>query len=132
MWRTGFPTITQDEYRHGWCARYLREAKEDLKIAEGVGDTSLAMSMGLMAAKKAQTALYYALGDPIWMEPIVRVKVETPTSPRMDPLLRCLVSIERSIRSLSALMKSMEEKEVLRRVKAIIEVSEALISLYAS
>ncbi|MEM3692904.1 MAG: hypothetical protein QXI39_02640 [Candidatus Bathyarchaeia archaeon] len=122
--------IRQDEYRRGWCLRYLREAKADLRIAENARDPSLAVNMGLTAARKAQTALYYALGDPMWIDPLVRAKVETVNLTTKDPMLRCLLSIERSLRSLSTLMKSMEEKEVLRRVKAIIEVSETLISLY--
>lgn len=123
-------SLAQDEYRRGWCARYLREAKADLRIAEEAEGASLAIEMCLVAARKAQTALYYALGDPAWMEPLVKAQAEERSLPGADPVLLTLISLERALRGLSFRATYMEKSMALSKAKAIIEASERLIDVY--
>jgi hypothetical protein len=80
-----------DQYRRGWALRYLREAKAELEAARKM--PYMAPSLVLEAVRKARNAIYYSLGDPAFIEGIVREtaeKMQTIT----DPVLKCLVEIE--------------------------------------
>ncbi|MFQ6067970.1 MAG: hypothetical protein ACE5KD_00345 [Candidatus Bathyarchaeia archaeon] len=86
------------DYRRGWALRYLREAKAELIAAQKT--PSIAHSLILEAMRKAQAAIYYSLGDPAFIESIV-YQAFYNRQPVNDPVLKCLIEIERTIQRLS-------------------------------
>jgi hypothetical protein len=87
-----------DEYRRGWAFRYLREAKAELEAARKI--PYMAPSLMLEAIRKARNAIYYSLGEPAFIEILVREeavkgKVES------DSILRFLVEIEEMVQQLA-------------------------------
>lgn len=86
-----------DEYRRGWALRYLREAKAELEAARKM--PYIAPSLVLEAMRKARNAIHYSLGEPAFIENIIKEnnkKIETIG----DPVLRCLVGIEETVQQL--------------------------------
>ncbi|MQK95314.1 aminotransferase class I/II-fold pyridoxal phosphate-dependent enzyme, partial [Escherichia coli] len=71
--------------------RYLREAKAELEAARKM--PYMAPSFVLEAVRKARNAIYYSLGEPAFIENVVKEAVEKMQF-RNDPVLRCLVEIE--------------------------------------
>ena len=65
-----------DEYRKCWALRYLREAKDEFKIAKKNGK---ALNLIFDAVRKAQVAIYYSLGEPYFIENIVQEALENPS-----------------------------------------------------
>jgi len=86
-----------DEYRKGWALRYLREARAELEAARKM--PYMAPSLVLEAVRKARNAIHYSLGEPAFIENIIR---ETSEKTQMlgDPVLRCLVGIEEMVQQL--------------------------------
>jgi hypothetical protein len=87
------------EYRKGWALRYLREAKAELLAAQKT--PSIAHSLIIEAVRKAQAAIYYSLGDPAFIESIVYQAFSSQKKTSNDPVLNCLIEIERTIQVLS-------------------------------
>jgi len=86
-----------DEYRRGWALRYLREAKAELDAARRI--PYMAPSLVLEAIRKARNAIYYSLGDPSFIEIVIREAAEK-TQAIDDPVLRFLVEIEEIMQQL--------------------------------
>lgn len=80
-----------DEYRRGWALRYLREAKAELEAARKM--PYIAPSLLLEAIRKARNAVHYSLGEPAFIENLVKDTDEN-TQTIGDPVLRCLMGIE--------------------------------------
>ena len=57
-------------YQKGWAVRYLREARAELIAAEKT--PYMAAGFIMEALSKAQAAIYYSLGDPAFIAPIVQ------------------------------------------------------------
>jgi hypothetical protein len=115
-----------DDYKKGWAARYLREAKADLVTAEKTPAPLVAISMATLAMKKAQAAVYYSLGDPLYLDPMIRQIAEEET-PVHDPLLHCLVKIERKIRARSEMTETLTKEETLKEAGRLIEVATDIV-----
>ncbi len=66
-----------DAYRSGWAHRYLREAQAELEAAQKIPY----MASGLMveAIRKARSAIYYSLGEPAFIEVLIREELVKPT-----------------------------------------------------
>lgn len=89
-----------DPYRKGWALRYLREAKSELEAAHKL--PYMAPSLVLESIRKARNAIYYSLGEPAFIEIVIReAKERTQTSPITDPILKGLVEIEEITQKLS-------------------------------
>ena len=89
-----------DEYRKGWALRYLREAKAELEAARKI--PYMAPSLVLEAIRKARNAIYYSLGEPAFIEILVREEVtKNPTT--NDSILRFLMEIEAIVQQMSQL-----------------------------
>jgi len=89
-----------DPYRKGWALRYLREAKAELEAARKL--PYMAPSLVLESIRKARNAIYYSLGEPAFVEIVIReAQEETQTAPITDPVLKGLVEIEETIQQLS-------------------------------
>ena len=89
-----------DEYRKGWALRYLREAKAELEAARKM--PYMAPSLMLEAIRKARTAIYYSLGEPAFIEILLREEVvKNPLT--NDSVLRFLMEIEGIVQQLAQL-----------------------------
>ena len=89
-----------DEYRKGWALRYLREAKAELEAARKI--PYMAPSLVLEAIRKARNAIYYSLGEPAFIEILVREEV-MKNSATNDSILRFLMEIEAIVQQMSQL-----------------------------
>ncbi|HMK95322.1 MAG TPA: hypothetical protein VK536_07990 [Candidatus Limnocylindrales bacterium] len=89
-----------DQYRKGWALRYLREAKAELEAARKI--PYMAPSLTLEAIRKAKNAIYYSLGEPAFIEILVREEVmKNPAT--NDSILRFLIEIEAIVQQMSQL-----------------------------
>ena len=89
-----------DGYRRGWALRYLREAKAELEAAQKM--PYMAPSLMLEAIRKARSAIYYSLGEPAFIEILLREEVlKNPLT--TDSVLRFLMEIEGIVQQLAQL-----------------------------
>jgi hypothetical protein len=87
-----------DIYRKGWALRYLREAKAELEAARKI--PYMAPSLVLDAIRKARNAIYYSLGEPAFIEVLIRDEAGK-NKPSNDPILRFLIGIEGAVQQLT-------------------------------
>jgi len=112
-----------DQYRRGWALRYLREAKAELEAARKM--PYMAPSLILEAIRKARNAIYYSLGEPAFIENVVREAVEKMQFGN-DPVLRCLVEIERMMQQMAQLEEVNEEKAV-KQADSLIQLASEIV-----
>lgn len=86
------------DYRRGWALRYLREARAELEAARKM--PYIAPSLVLEAVRKAQNAIHYSLGEPAFIENIIK-ETNGKTQTIGDPVLRCLVRVEKMVQRLT-------------------------------
>jgi len=89
-----------DEYRKGWALRYLREAKAELEAARKI--PYMAPSLVVESIRKARNAIYYSLGEPAFIEVLLREEARK-VKPSNDSILRFLVEIEGMVQQLAQL-----------------------------
>ena len=116
-----------DDYRKGWALRYIREAIDELKTYR---KTSRPLDLVVDAARKAQAAIYYSLGDPASIESMVN-EISNKTNSVENPVLRCLVDIERALQQMENLPVSASE-EALRKTDEIIWIASKIVGLLTS
>jgi len=112
-----------DRYRKGWALRYLREANAELEAARKI--PYMAPSLVLEAVRKARNAVYYSLGEPAFVEIVVREEAEK-TRPITDPVLRFLVEIEEMMQQLTQLGEVDEEK-IMKRADNLVELASDIV-----
>jgi hypothetical protein len=89
-----------DQYRKGWALRYLREAKAELEAARRI--PYMAPGLVLEAIRKARNAIYYSLGEPAFIEILVREEaLKNPAT--NDSTLRFLMELEALVQQISQL-----------------------------
>jgi len=116
-----------DDYRKGWALRYIREAKDELRTSrQALGSISLIVD----AARKAQAAIYFSLGEPSSIESIVNEVAEGARTVG-NPVLRCLVEIERRLQKLETLPASASE-EALEEADEIVMIASGIVDLLTS
>jgi len=115
-----------NNYRKGWALRYLREAKAELTAAQKT--PYMAPGLVLEAMRKAQAAIYYSLGDPAFIEAIIRQTMYTKQLVE-DPILRLLVEIERTVEQVAATPRSDNEK-VMDQVNELIQLASEIVELF--
>ena len=115
-----------DGYRKGWATRYLREAKAELTAAKKT--PYMAAGFILEALTKAQAAIYYSLGDPAFIVPIVHEKLRTGEQVE-EPILNFLVEIEKTLQQLAHNPKTDNEK-TMEHVNDIIEFTSEIVELF--
>ncbi len=113
-------------YRKGWATRYLREAKAELTAAKKT--PYMAAGFILEALTKAQAAIYYSLGDPAFIVPIVHETLRTREQVE-EPILNFLVEIEKTLQQLVHNPKTDNEK-TLEHVNDIIEFTSEIVELF--
>jgi hypothetical protein len=115
-------------YRKGWALRYLREARAELLAAQKT--PSIAQSLILEAMRKAQAAIYFSLGDPAFIESIVyQAFFAQQQLPNDDPVLKCLIEIERTIQKLSQTSDS-ELPQTIKQVDDIVQIASDIVELF--
>ncbi|MCX8170521.1 MAG: hypothetical protein N3E47_00920 [Candidatus Bathyarchaeota archaeon] len=117
-----------DEYQKGWALRYLREAMDEIKMAKR---DRRALSLAVDALRKAQAAVYYSLGEPFFIEKIVEETVESETQPE-NPIIRCLVSLEKSIKRLEHILETYGDTAILEETDRIVSLASKIVNLLTS
>ncbi|MEM0058374.1 MAG: hypothetical protein QXG58_00550 [Candidatus Bathyarchaeia archaeon] len=112
-----------DPYRRGWALRYLREAKAELEAARKL--PYMAPSLVLEAIRKARNAIYYSLGDPAFVENIVREAMEKAQVVN-DPILKCLVEIEEIMQQMTQ-VEEIDEKKAIKQADSLIQTASEIV-----
>ena len=115
-----------DDYRKGWASRYLREAKAELTAAKKT--PYMATGFIIEAFTKAQAAIYYILGIPAFIVPIVHETIRSRQNIE-EPILNFLVEIEKTLHQLAQDSKADEEKTI-EHVNDIIEFASEIVELF--
>ena len=120
--------VMMDGYRKGWALRYLREAKAELTAAQKM--PAMAPNLILEAMRKAQVAIYYTLGEPAFIETIV-VQTAGKKQTVNDPILRCLVEIERTIQEFSQ-TEEVEINTAMQHGDDMVKMASEIVELFTS
>jgi hypothetical protein len=112
-----------DEYRRGWALRYLREAKAELEAAKKM--PYMAQSLFLEAIRKARNAIYYSLGEPIFIEAIVREEAEKLQTIE-DPLLKALVEIEATVQQLLQ-VEEIDGEKAMKQADNVLKLASDIV-----
>jgi len=114
-----------DGYRRGWALRYLREAKAELAAARKM--PYMAPSLVLEAVRKARNAIYYSLGEPAFVEIVVREAAEkTRTQAIDDPVLKCLVEIEEMVQQLAQL-EEVDGDRAMKQADNLVQLASDIV-----
>jgi hypothetical protein len=114
-----------DRYRKGWALRYLREAKAELEAARKM--PYMAPSLVLESIRKARNAIYYSLGEPAFIEIVIREAAEkTQQQPITDPVLKCLVDIEGIIQQLSQ-VEEVDGEKAMKQATNLIQLATDIV-----
>ena len=112
-----------DEYRKGWALRYLREAKAELEAARKM--PYMAPSLLLEAIRKARNAIYYSLGEPAFIELLIRDEAGKP-KPTDDAVLRFLVEIEAVVQQLSQL-EEVNDEAMMKQADTLVQIATDIV-----
>jgi len=112
-----------DDYRRSWALRYLREARAELEAARKM--PYIAPSLVLEAVRKARNAIYYSLGEPAFIENIIKETSEK-TQTISDPVLRCLIGIEETVQELNQL-KQADGETTMKQADNLIELASDIV-----
>jgi hypothetical protein len=112
-----------DDYRRGWALRYLREARAELEAARKM--PYIAPSLVLEAVRKARNAIYYSLGEPAFIENIIK-ETSKKTQTISDPVLRCLIGIEETVEELNQL-KQADGETTMKQADNLIELASDIV-----
>jgi hypothetical protein len=118
--------VAMEGYRKAWAMRYLREAKAELKAAKKT--PYMAAGFVVEALTKAQASIYYSLGDPTYIVPIVQEAIHTGQEIR-EPILKFLVEIEKTLQQLANSPTTNNEK-TLAQVNEIIDFASDIEKLF--
>jgi hypothetical protein len=112
-----------DEYRKGWALRYLREAKAELEAARKI--PYMAPSLVLESIRKAKNAIYYSLGEPAFIEVLIR-EVAGKAEPTNDSVLRFLMEIEGIVQQLAQL-EEVNGEALMKQADTLVQVATAIV-----
>ncbi len=115
-----------DSYRKGWALRYLREAKAELQAARKM--PYMAQSLVLEAVRKARNAVYYSLGEPAFVESVIRENVEKAPEALTDPVLKCLVEIEGILRQLAQL-EEVDGQRAMKQADSVVALASDIVGI---
>lgn len=114
-----------DEYRRGWAHRYLREAKAELEAARKL--PYMAPTLVIEAIRKARNAIYYSLGEPAFVEIVIREAAER-TQTMNDPVLRFLVQIEEMAQQL-AQMGEVNGEVAMKKANNLVQLASDIVEV---
>jgi len=113
-----------DDYRRGWALRYLREAKAELQAARKM--PYMAPSLVLEAVRKARNAIYYSLGEPAFVEIVVRETAEKMQAPISDPVLKFLVEIEALFQQLTQI-EEVDGEKAMKQADDLVRLASDIV-----
>ncbi|MBC7130727.1 hypothetical protein H5T51_05870 [Candidatus Bathyarchaeota archaeon] len=114
-----------DDYRRGWALRYLREAKAELEAAKKI--PYMASSLVLEAVRKARNAIYYSLGEPAFIEMMLKEAIVDQRFEN-DPILKYLVEIE-SIFNHLVQLGDVDEEKAIKEADNIIKLASEIVEI---
>jgi hypothetical protein len=101
-----------DDYRKGWALRYLREAKAELEAARKI-------------PYMARNAIYYSLGEPAFIEILIREEVlKNPGT--NDSILRFLMEIEAVVQQMQQL-EEVNGDAMMKQADSIVGVATDIV-----
>ncbi len=112
-----------DDCRRGWALRYLREAKAEMEAARKI--PYMAPSLVLEAIKKAKNAIYYSLGEPGFIEILLREEARKVQQTN-DGILRFLIEIEFTVRQLGQLGEA-EGEVMLEQADILVQTASEIV-----
>ncbi|MGA9388691.1 MAG: hypothetical protein WBV70_07705 [Candidatus Bathyarchaeia archaeon] len=112
-----------DGYRRSWALRYLREAKAELEAARKM--PYMAPSLVLESIRKARNAIYYSLGEPAFVEIVIREAAER-TQAIEDPVLKCLVEVEETVQRL-AQTQEVDGEKVMKQADSLLQLATDIV-----
>lgn len=115
-----------DDYRKGWALRYLREAKAELEAARKM--PYMAPSLVLEAIRKARNAIYYSMGEPAFIEILVREEVGK-TPPTNDSVLRFLIEIEEIVQQLAQL-EEVNGEAIMKQADTLVQIATDIVETF--
>jgi hypothetical protein len=113
-----------DDYRRGWALRDLREAKAELEAARKM--PYMAPSLVLEAVRKARNAIYYSLGEPAFVEIVIRETAEKKQTPINDPILRFLVEIEEIVQQLTQ-VEELDGERAMKQADNLVQLASDIV-----
>lgn len=117
-----------DEYRRNWAIRFLREARSDLSTADKTPIPAMSANLAVMAMKKAQTSVYYIMGDPSYLTPLVNTAVEEGSGLE-NATMKFLVDFELVIRSCVNSGERLGKAAAIQNAKSLIELAAKIVSI---
>jgi hypothetical protein len=112
-----------DQYRKGWAFRYLREAKAELEAAKKM--PYMAPSLVLEAIRKARNAIYYSLGEPAFIEILLREEV-TKNPQTNDSILKFLIELEETVQALSQ-VEEVNSDAMMKQADTLVNVATEFV-----
>jgi len=112
-----------DDYRKGWALRYLREAKAELEAARKI--PYMAPSLVLEAIRKARNAIYYSLGEPAFIEVLIREEVAKNPATN-DSVLRFLMEVETIVQQISQL-EEVNGDAMMKQADSIVGIATDIV-----
>jgi hypothetical protein len=113
-----------DDYRKGWALRYLREAKAELEAARKI--PYMAPSLVLEAIRKARNAIYYSLGEPAFIEVLLREEVAKKPATN-DSVLRFLIELETLVQQISQLEEVNGGDAMMKQADSIVNAATGIV-----
>jgi len=108
-----------DQYRKGWAFRYIREAKAELEAAQKM--PYMAPGLVLEAIRKARSAIYYSLGEPAFIETLLREEIiKNPQT--NDSILRFLINLESTVEALSH-VEEINSDAIMKQAGTLVNVA---------
>jgi hypothetical protein len=87
----------------------------------------MAPSLVLEAVRKARNAVYYSLGEPAFVEIVIRETAEKTQSQMIeDPVLKCLVEIEGMVQQLSQL-EEVDGERAMKQADSLIQLASDIV-----
>ena len=121
-------SLLVDEYRRNWAVRFLREANSDLSTAEKTPIPVMSVSFSVMAMRKAQTSVYYSLGDPSYLAMLVNGAIGGNKAVE-DSTMKFLTNLELIIRSCTSRGDRLEKNTAINNAKTLIGLASRMVSL---
>jgi len=115
-----------NHYRKSWALRSLREAKAELVAARRM--PYMAPNLIREALRKAQIAVYYSLGEPMFIENVVQQAMRDGKQMR-DPILRYLVEIESFAQQISE-TPDLNVEKTTEQVDDLIQIASSIVEAY--
>ena len=112
-----------DMYRKGWALRYLREAKAELEAARKI--PYMAPSLVVEAIRKARNAIYYSLGEPAFIEILIREEVAKNPATN-DSVLRFLIEVETIVQQLSQI-EEVNGDVMMKQADSIVDIATDIV-----